>query len=111
MTLSDLENEILMEFRRAQAAREVGNEGKARVCARRAAGMAVRRYLQERSIPVQGKSAFELLRAFGNLPDIEEKMREAAGHLTRRVDEAFQIPGEVDLVAEAEFLCEALHKL
>jgi hypothetical protein len=37
-----------------------GNEGQARVCARRAAGAVLREYFQRRGLPVRSPSAYDL---------------------------------------------------
>jgi hypothetical protein len=100
--------EFEAEIARAQQARVHSNEGQARVCARRAAGSAVREYFQRHSRPVRSSSAYDLLKeieAEGGLP---ESAREAARYLTLRVDETFKLPVSVDLVAEACRLAEAL---
>ena len=46
--MSDLIRDLHIEFERAASARRKGNEGQARVCARRAAGIAIREYLIRR---------------------------------------------------------------
>ncbi len=45
----------------ALAARGRGNEGQARVCARRAAGVAVREYFLRLGIPIVNPGAYDLL--------------------------------------------------
>ena len=42
--MADWKEKLQKEFERAQIARASGNEGQARVCARRAAGIAIREY-------------------------------------------------------------------
>ncbi len=100
--------EIQAEFEKAEQARARGNEGQARVCARRAAGMAARRYFQRRGKAVTTPSAYDLLQALAGDPEIPARVREAASRLTIRVDEAFKLPPEIDLLAEAQVLCERL---
>ncbi len=100
--------EIQAEFERAELARAQGNEGRARVCARRAAGIAARAYLMRRGEPPRTSSAYDVLRLLAERPEIPTKVKESAVRLTLRVDEEFKLPSGVDLLAEARSLCEAL---
>jgi HEPN domain-containing protein len=100
--------EIETEFERAQQAREKGNEGQARVCARRAAGLAARQYLARAGSPPRTSSAYDLLRMIAEEARLSAELREYAAHLTLRVDEEFKLPPGIDLVAEARRLCSAL---
>lgn len=99
---------LRQEFERAEAARTRGNEGQARVCARRAAGIAIREYLARRGQPVPGASAMDLLNQLKEEPALPEGIKPAVEHLTLRVTEEFKLPVDADLVAEARALCEAL---
>lgn len=96
------------EMRLAAAARRRGNEGQARVCARRAAGQAVRAYFQHRGLPVGGSSAYDLLQDLLASPNVPEEARQAAGSLILRVDENFKLPQGLDLLREAERLAASL---
>jgi len=98
------ENEVKMAF----AARERGNEGQARVCARRAAGAVIREYFSQRNIPVQAVSVMQHMQALLTLPDIPDEARRAAGYLTMRVNEDFAIPADVDLLEQTKILCKSL---
>jgi HEPN domain-containing protein len=104
----ELPPEIEAELKRAQQARERGNEGQARVCARRAAGLAARRFLAARGHRPQTASAYDMLGLIADDPALPADVREYASHLTLRVDEAFRLPAGIDLVAEARQLCRAL---
>ena len=57
----DWQTDIEAEFEKAEQARARGNEGQARVCARRAAGIAIREYLTRRGICPPSASAYDLL--------------------------------------------------
>lgn len=96
------------EMSMALEARSRGNEGQARVCARRAAGAAVREYFLRRGLPAGSSSAFDLLKQLQDLPELPEKARNAAAHLTLRVNEEFNLPVEVDLMEEARALAADL---
>ncbi len=104
----DWRAQIQAELELAEQARERGHEGRARVCARRAAGIAVREYLQRQGRPLRTPSAYDLLRLLQAEPHLPPDLRRAAAHLTLRVNEAFKLPPDVDLIAEARTLCEAL---
>ncbi len=105
---SDWKTALHEELARAEAARARGNEGQARVCARRAAGIAIREYLRRKGTPIRDPSAYRLLTILKDSPDLAPDLRQAAGHLTLRVTEAFTLPLDVDLIAEARRLCTGL---
>jgi len=96
------------EIERANQARARANEGQARVCARRAAGVAIREYFARRGISTLSPSAYDLLKALLELDDLPPGPRQSAVYLTLRVDEEFKLPVGVDLVHEARTLCDGL---
>ena len=108
--------EILAELEMAETVRADGNEGRARVCARRAAGMAARDFLSRHFIPSskdsQGKlrenSAYEALQALANFPGLAPELKQAAIYLTMRVNPEFQLPQGIDLLEEARKLIGGL---
>ncbi|MCC6569238.1 MAG: hypothetical protein IT315_08375 [Anaerolineales bacterium] len=102
--------EIDKEITRAQQARQRGNEGQARVCARRAAGIAVREHLKRKGVPSSSPSAIDLLNLIKDDPILSPELKLIAGHLTLRVNEEFKLPVKVDLIAEAKVFCEELLK-
>lgn len=102
--------QIEKEFELAALARKRGNEGQARVCARRAAGIAVRDYLTRIGIHPRSASAYDLLNLLKDDPLLSPDLKLIADHLTLRVTEEFKLPVEADLVAEARKLCEELLK-
>lgn len=104
------ESEIQAELEKALQARGRGNEGQARVCARRAAGIAVREYLSRRGVRPPSTSAFDLLNLIRDDPHLSPDLKQIAEHLTLRVTEEFKLPVEADLVAEAEIFCKELLK-
>jgi len=97
--------EVEAEFEKAEQARARGNEGQARVCARRAAGIAIREYLTRRGIRPPSASAYDLLNLLKNDSSLSPDLRRIADHLTLRVTEEFKMPVEADLVAEARKFC------
>lgn len=96
------------EFQQAETARAAGNEGRARVCARRAAGIAIREYLSRQGQTVQGASSYDLITRLMETPGIPSDVREICIHLSMQVSEEFTLPVEVDLVAESRLLCSLL---
>jgi len=104
----DIQAQIQVEFERAEGARARGNEGQARVCARRAAGIAAREYFTRRGQIVRTPSAYDLLKLLAEDPLLPADLRQIAVHLTLRVDEEFKLPVNVDLIAEARKLSERL---
>jgi hypothetical protein len=100
--------QIEAELARAEAARLDGFEGRARVCARRAAGIAIRAYTQAHQIDVPQASAYDLLVALEQMPGIPDEARHAARLLTERVDVDYTLPLDVDLITECRRLVTAL---
>ena len=96
------------EIGQAEAARAAGNEGKARVCARRAAGIVIRVYLAGRGVRAKTPSAYDMLRHLEALEDVPEEIREKAGDFLVKVDENYHLPVEADLIAEARWLAARL---
>jgi HEPN domain-containing protein len=108
--MKDWQSEMQAEFERAGQARTRGNEGQARVCARRAAGIAAREYFTRRGERIRTPSAYDLLNRLAQDPSLSNELRRSAGYLTLRVNEEFTLPVNVDLVAEARKLCNELLK-
>ena len=92
------------ELVRALQARDRGNEGQGRVCARRAAGIIAREYLARRGLHPGSRSAIDLLEQLRRQVDLPAPSLLLIEHLTQRVDEAFRLPPDVDLIAEARKL-------
>jgi HEPN domain-containing protein len=101
-------DQIQTEFERAEQVRAKGNEGQARVCARRAAGIAIRDYLARKGIRPPSTSSYDLLNLIKDEPLLPPDLKLVADHLTVRVTEEFKLPIEADLVAEARLLCNWL---
>lgn len=99
---------IKLEIDRALAARENGLEGRARVCSRRAAGYAIRAYLEEHGVDTPDFSALALIRQLDNRTGIQPQVKAVTEHLLMRVDEDFQLPVEADLITEAIWLANYL---
>ena len=106
--MNKTQNDVDLELARAIQARANNNEGQARVCARRAAGIAIREYLQRHgNLPVN-RSAYDLLNFIKEEPALPPHLKLFAHHLTLRVTEEFTLPENADLIEEARILCAAL---
>ncbi|MDP1714179.1 MAG: hypothetical protein Q8L41_05480 [Anaerolineales bacterium] len=104
----DWKLQIQKEFDNAERSRSRSNEGQARVCARRAAGIAIREYLTRRGRRIPSSSAYDLLNLLKEDALLPPDLKLVADHLTVRVTEAFKLPVEADLIAEARLLCDWL---
>ncbi len=96
------------ELQAAIAARAEGNEGKARVCARRAAGYAIRAHYQHLKGPTWTGSALQQLRTLRDDDEQPEALRAAARRLTTQVNHDHAMPFEEDVLADARLLVAAL---
>lgn len=108
--MTDWQAKLQKEFDMAEQARTRENEGQARVCARRAAGIAIREYLTRQGLRPPSTSAYDLLNLIKDDPLLSPEIKLFAGHLTLRVTEEFKLPVDADLVAEARKLCNELLK-
>lgn len=96
------------EIEHAIQARQAGNEGMARVCARRAAGIVIGEYLQRNGIEVRRSSAYDRIQQFMSLNELSTELLTIAGHLSLRVTIDHQLPLEVDLISETKDLAQWL---
>ncbi|MBL8049820.1 MAG: hypothetical protein JNM46_01235 [Anaerolineales bacterium] len=103
-------NNYISELEQAVKAREQGKEGQARVCARRAAGLAIKDYLTRKGIHPPSVSALDLLNYIKEETLLPADLKLVTEHLTLRVTEEFKLPIEADLIAESRQLCEWLVK-
>lgn len=111
LVMKDWRIEMQVEFERAEQARARGNEGQARVCARRAAGIAAREYLTRRGETIRTPSAYDLLNMLKDDPHLPPDLKQIAEHLTLRVNEEFKLPVDVDLIVEARKFCKEIVEL
>ena len=97
-----------IELRDAISARQAGNEGKARVCARRAVGIIVGEHLRRQSIHLNDPSAYNRIRYLISMDNISEDLRETAQHFVTKVTTDLKLPDEVDLIADALWMKNSL---
>lgn len=91
-------DEIQKELNRARAAQQEGNVGMARVCARRAVGIAIRKSKGERG------SAVERLRALARDESAPESIRQAAERLGATVQKDHTLPFDENPIEDAELI-------
>jgi hypothetical protein len=99
---------FISELERAEKARLDGNEGMARVCARRAAGIVASAYLRQSDLSNPGPSAYDQLRYLKTVPELSPAATEVIGHFLLRINVDHQLPVEADLIEEARWLAREL---
>jgi len=93
--------QIQEELLLAKQSRLEGNEGRARVCARRAAGAAVQVYLEKKGLSQNPENAIQSLINLKNQINLPIRVLNAVNWLIQRVDLDYNLPPEVDLIQEA----------
>jgi hypothetical protein len=104
MFITSWQNQFNAEMEKAKFARANRNEGMARVCARRAAGIVIGEYLLRHGYLSPSESAYDRLKYFHELQELPPGVREISGHFLVRVNLDHQLPVEIDLISEAEWL-------
>lgn len=104
----DWESRFEQEIQQAERARRDGNEGMARVCARRAAGYAIGEFLLRKGLSLPGSSAYSRLHYLSSMPDVSPSVQEAAQVLLLRITPEHGLPVESDLIEKARWLREEL---
>jgi len=99
---------IEAEFSDARESRTAGNEGRARVCARRAAGLAIGQYYERCLGKPPPASAYQLLQWFSERVEIPDDLQDAARRLTVRVTPEYELPHFEDPLEDAQFLVKAI---
>lgn len=89
MTGDQARRQIDAEFTTARAAAAAGNAGMVRVCARRAAGIAIDRWLQDHPRTAWAADSVGRLRSVEAEGSFPEPIRQAAHRLAARVREDF----------------------
>ena len=105
---NDLIVAIWEELAEAERWRNLGKEGRARVCARRAAGWAVQYYIENRLEESTHLNAYQLLNWFRSRLDAPQALKEAADRLCTRVTPAGILPYSQDPLQDAQAIVEAI---
>lgn len=99
------------EIEQASRAREAQNEGRARVCARRAAGQAIQGFFADKGIRVPTINSFSLLNDTSIRINLPAEIHPILDHLVLRVDVDHNLPEGIDLLDETKELISKLKKL
>jgi len=110
MDQSDWTLQFSYELDRAEAARNSGNEGMARVCARRAVGIVIGEYLLGQEHATLTPSVVDRLHQLIDSSYVTDQVKEVAGHFLQRVNPDFKLPVDADLITEARWLAQELLK-
>lgn len=111
--MSDWETKIRTELESAEAARERGNEGMARVSARRAAGWTAKAFLEDQGIRLDTKSSFQQLLFLKESSLLSKESKASLEILTSSPGKddpegESNWPADADLIDEARKLTHAL---
>lgn len=106
--LGTWEHRFNKELEMAERARASGNEGMARVCARRAAGIVIAEYLRLQGLELKTHSAYDYLRYLSLSPDIPSDVKNVVDHFLTRITPDYRLPVEADLIAETRWLRQRL---
>jgi len=97
-------NRYLAEINQAEMARSAGNEGKARVCARRAASILIDEYLHQLGIDTDSSNVYTLLKMMQVAPGIPDEVRVVTHHFLMRIKPDGTLPEDIDLIADVHWL-------
>jgi len=98
------------ELQKAYEARTKENEGMARVLARRAAGLAVRKHLLKKNLDVPMMSLNALLHDESIRNLLPQEIHSALDRLCTRVNPQYQLPFEEDLLVDSQMIIDTLLK-
>jgi hypothetical protein len=96
------------ELKLAQDARDAGNEGRARVCARRAAGHIAGEYLRRTGITFKSESALDRLRFLETYSKTPALTKVTVEHFLVHITPEHKLPIDADLIADVELLARDL---
>lgn len=102
------ESLALLELEKARKTIQSGNEGMARVLARRAAGLAIREYLQTGDFDLRGLSLNAIIKDEEVRMALPVSIHAALERLSTRIGMDFQFPVDFDLLMDAQKVIEQL---
>lgn len=103
-------DEIQKEFAEAARARLLKNEGKVRVCARRAVGIAIAHHYESQNKSLPAVQALDLMKMLHSDTTIPEEIRDAVHRLSARVTPDFTYAFSTDPIADAKVVVDYLIK-
>lgn len=109
MQSTNWKSKIKNELRNAEKAREQGNLGRMRVCARRAAGWGIIEYYRQQGMTDVPASALACIRFMREQKKTPSNVIQALDRLNLKVEkdtltEINYLPGDIDLISEATWL-------
>ena len=107
--MNSWQEKSLKDLSRAEVARLEGNEGRARVCARRAAGWAASAFLAEKEYENIRNSSFQNILELAIYKIDNKRLVELCNHLSVSLKKEFpedvsHLPKDLDLLADAREL-------
>lgn len=96
------------ELNHAELARQSGNEGRARVCARRAAGHVIKEYHRRNGDESPGEGAYSQIQHLATQPGLSDRTREILERLMLRVTPEHTLPVKADLISDVRMLAKDL---
>lgn len=106
----EIDGRIEAELDAGETALGEGNVGRARVCARRAAGLGIRAWYQRRDGPAWGGDAMTQLVRLRTEAEAPPPVRQAAARLTTKVDGNHQLPFDEDALEDARRILEFVRR-
>jgi hypothetical protein len=100
-------HKIRVELENGENAQQQGFEGRARVCFRRAAGIALSAFLKAKKVQVP-KNVISVLETTRTIPDLPPSIYPLIEHLLIRVDGDYHLPKGIDLASDTHHLIDLL---
>ncbi|TAK56731.1 MAG: hypothetical protein EPO24_10735 [Bacteroidetes bacterium] len=101
---------ISKEMTLAETFRKQGNEGRARVCARRAVGIALVWYYESRKINITNPDVIELMKRVLSDSIVPDDVQQAAQRLSAKITSEFQYASSSDPLADARCIIDFVLK-
>ncbi len=101
--------QIEQELAKATEGLKAGNDGLARVCARRAVALAAQHRLEQQNLPDWQGDAMHQLRQIQEETTFPLSVREAAQRLLTKVTEQGQLPMTTDPITDARIIIDHLN--
>jgi hypothetical protein len=102
------QDEFKLEIRRAEESLRAGNQGRMRVCARRAAGVLLRVWMQQNGIQSPYADVYRSIEFLLPLFKDQVEIKTILAHLVARVDEDYNSPVDVDYIQDVFQLAKLL---
>ena len=108
MSDQNIKQDVEAELQAASLARSNGLEGRARVCARRAAALALQGWAEKNGYARPTGNVMDTLSICHNLPELPVPVVGIIDHLLMRVSSDYTLPDGVDLLDETRQLIDLL---